>query len=895
MSLFEDQLAQLSRRPAWLLKLYPDYCANEFGVSPCTAAGTPCYFTYPTCKDKAHYLKTVKEYAFCEKDGLWLKDALPYIKSISFNSMELDPKDMRTTRANLTINLYDDLPHYFANPDKADSNIETAGSFWKNWLARNPNYFRRLAELHLAFKCDPLLVAQLLDNAGMSTVYPDGRIGQTFSSSGEWLEGITIKYYLPGNNSSCQFALELYTTSNGLPDTLLMTSEAMTFLEPAPSPNGTPREVYIPMQYQMPAGLLAFAIKPLDNKSGGVRISGYNPFTGGNYVIKDNWTHVWSADASKDLYFKIFTRPLESKLYFRGVMEKIEQKQNEVVLTIKDLLKNLDADSHYKQSDNVVSAMAYTGGNYLNVYYGHELPAYGVLCSESGKYIKYSGITGPDDYGNWTLTNCQYSFGSSGTIESGEKLQQHLVYARDDNGMADGLTADMILLDLLCNRAGIEPQYIAVTDSGATLMGGISGSDTTISVSDGSLLPDQGVIKIDDEFIIYGSKCGNVLDIQGGASIPIFYYHKRGAFRTAADSHSAGAKVYIPTITRECLAWLNGCLFRADIGEPEKIQELVNQICQQALLQLWQNENGEIQFQELAPPRPDESIETLDDDAHLVENSIEVIDDPGLQHSRILVFYSPTEANPGDAPDKYQALLEEIDADIEGVNWLNETKPDIIYANWIYRHDEALALASRLLALSREGILEVGFKLEMKDLETEIGGFIYLNTARLVDADGNNKLGCYEIVSKKPVSSGKYQLQVMRFNFLGTTGLIGPENPTLYSAIDNDDTIIVIQLTDSSYANNHFADAGQIRIEDEKISYTAKSYDAGTLRLTLTNCTRGALGTTPVAHDADVDVLLLFAGSSATASSRWAWIGDSDNELDGDGNGTNETQGYVIW
>jgi len=155
-----------------------------------------------------------------------------------------------------------------------------------------------------------LLASQTQSNAGTPAAYPNGRIGQTFLSNGEWLEGITIKAALTGNFSSCQFALELYTTSAGLPSSLLMTSRTMTFVEPNPSPNGTPREVYIPMQYQMPAGTLAFAVKPVGGDVGFlfIQYSTTDLYSGGTYIYRDNFSpYSWHIRSDRDLYFKIYT------------------------------------------------------------------------------------------------------------------------------------------------------------------------------------------------------------------------------------------------------------------------------------------------------------------------------------------------------------------------------------------------------------------------------------------------------------------------------------------------------------------------------------------------------------------------------------------------------------
>jgi hypothetical protein len=740
---FGDELARLSRRPAWMLVIYPDYCANQFGVSPCAAAGTPCYFTYPTCRDRAHYSKSAKEYRFCEQSGAWLKDALPYIKSLQYNSMELDPKTFKTTRANLTVTLVDDAPHCFANPDKLDSNLESAGSFWKNWLARNPNYFRRRAELYLCFDAE------------------------------------------------------------------------------------------------------------------------------------------------------------ERRLYFRGGMEKFELKPGEAVLAIKDLLKSLDAESHSKQSDKVALAYAYAGGGQLYLYYGNELPASGIIQSceagSGGKYVKYSGLSGPDSLGVWTLSNASFCFGSGGTINAGDAVKQRLVYGRDNYGLANGLTADMIMLDLLCTRAGVGPEFIAVVDSGAALATGISNSNAGIPISDGSLAPDQGVIKIDNEFIIYGSKTGNILNVGGNPSIPIFYGHERGAFGSASSAHDAGAKVQLPTITREGLAWLNNNLFRANISDPVKIQDLFNQICEQSLVQAWQNESGQIEFRQIAPPSPDSVVQTLADKDSIIEDSLQIIDDPDLQNTRVLIFYNPLEANPGNDPAKYQDLLMETDAAIEDAAYLNAQKPKTIYANWIYRSDEAAALAGRLLALTRAGALQAKFKVELKDSGIEIGRFVKLDSKQVVDETGANQTGYFEIISKKPASAGKFSLAALRFGFEGLFGMIGPENPPLKNAIDAQAAVIDLQLRAGAFLNEHFAESGQIEIGDEKISYVSKSYNAVTQVLTLNGCGRGILGTSRAAHSAGAAVRPLYNGASQAASNRWAWISDAANKLDADGDGVNETQGYVIW
>lgn len=58
------------REIAWALELDTDFCANTFGVAPCTATGVPCYNTFKTCKDQPNFIKTVKTYKFCSEGML---------------------------------------------------------------------------------------------------------------------------------------------------------------------------------------------------------------------------------------------------------------------------------------------------------------------------------------------------------------------------------------------------------------------------------------------------------------------------------------------------------------------------------------------------------------------------------------------------------------------------------------------------------------------------------------------------------------------------------------------------------------------------------------------------------------------------------------------------------
>lgn len=150
---YSTELNKISRRKIDLLILKMDYCTLTFGVLPCTASGTPCYNTYPTCTDG--YVKGSKDYKFIN-EGLPLSvvddyyGAKPYIKD--FNDLPTEIKEMDTVVKRLKINLYDEEDNDVGIDPYRDQRTNITGTFWKKFLTRNRNYKGRILELYEGFE-----------------------------------------------------------------------------------------------------------------------------------------------------------------------------------------------------------------------------------------------------------------------------------------------------------------------------------------------------------------------------------------------------------------------------------------------------------------------------------------------------------------------------------------------------------------------------------------------------------------------------------------------------------------------------------------------------------------------------------------------------------------------
>jgi hypothetical protein len=151
MGAYEDALASVSRTPIDVCVVTLDWCANAFGVAPCTATGTPCYNTFPTCKDKANYSRTTKDYTFSTFGAPlpYRTGERPYITEIDYLPTQIDTT--LTVSGRLKVYLTDEPDTDVGIDPYVSQRSSVQGSFIKKWLARNPNYKGRMVKVYKGF------------------------------------------------------------------------------------------------------------------------------------------------------------------------------------------------------------------------------------------------------------------------------------------------------------------------------------------------------------------------------------------------------------------------------------------------------------------------------------------------------------------------------------------------------------------------------------------------------------------------------------------------------------------------------------------------------------------------------------------------------------------------
>ena len=153
-----------------ILELDLDKCENTYSIAPCTAAlaaGQECYNSYPTCQDKANYVKGTKTWKFCNAgaDIPAGEQIRPYIepKGIATAATEISLEKGLAPRAKVTVRLADEPSSDIeADPYHATRPAEAQGSFFSRFMARNRNYAGRFARLKTAYFTDGWDVAELV-------------------------------------------------------------------------------------------------------------------------------------------------------------------------------------------------------------------------------------------------------------------------------------------------------------------------------------------------------------------------------------------------------------------------------------------------------------------------------------------------------------------------------------------------------------------------------------------------------------------------------------------------------------------------------------------------------------------------------------------------------------
>jgi len=139
VSNYTDAVGQISRKPVSLVVISCKRCSLVYGVGACTAAASDeCYNTWMTCQDRVNFAIEDYDLKFSSVSAAVVNQARPYVKTVTQLPTKLAEK--LTVKARVKITMLDEESDDLGIDPYVNNRASVQGSYWKKFIARNPNY-----------------------------------------------------------------------------------------------------------------------------------------------------------------------------------------------------------------------------------------------------------------------------------------------------------------------------------------------------------------------------------------------------------------------------------------------------------------------------------------------------------------------------------------------------------------------------------------------------------------------------------------------------------------------------------------------------------------------------------------------------------------------------------
>ena len=782
MTTFAENQARIARSPTCVVRLIMDTCANTFSVGACAADGVPCYYTYPTCKDPDNYSKTTRNYDFCLNRGWRIPGLMPLIAALQQWTTSIKPDQAITRAGTLRISMLDDSPLPWANPDKPTNyqNRETGGSWWRNFLARNPNYADRPAEIWQGFSNLVWPIGYRRTFRGLISALELGEAGCDIELI-DFLKKLEAK--VPTRESSTN-----KLTANYLSGATMSVADVTEFPE-----SGTVR---IQDDRASTYEYVSYTGRNLDGKYLTGCVAGrYGTSKGTRAVGCPVRSMACFADPATGEGIPA-DRAFLDLLVTCGGISALDIGTRDQAITLSSAC---DADDATLNINGQVFSLPGSG----IVRIGDELV---IFQDRSGgaNFTIFSSVGPSELSAPLSLTNRNYwwfRINANPGAEAIDRLSFWLSRAagvtgylyislfEDTSGHPGSIldqTFGTIYVNTLSDEMG---QYYIYKHHALT-----PGAYYWIRIATSAL---TGNVYI--EYVNTGAPqgqfaCSSTPNYQAGTwtwcngscefiaeridtTPPKLLNCLRGQYGTTAAGHPAGSEVLITDFSDEVRTWLAPCLYRRFVGSPTPVHELVTELRQATLGRIWQGEDSKIHFKAAPRPLVLPGVKLIED-KDIINRSLQLEQNEGARLTRITTHYnSLNPEDPGTAAEEYQEHYLRIEAFLEDPNYFGSIKDGEFFLPWIYQGLEARAAADALLMRFRYGAPILNLQVELKDAaDIFVGDFLQIATDLVIDEQAVTRLILYEITSKRQVriGSNEWDLTVLAFaSGMGGGGMTG--------------------------------------------------------------------------------------------------------------------------
>jgi hypothetical protein len=249
----------------------------------------------------------------------------------------------------------------------------------------------------------------------------------------------------------------------------------------------------------------------------------------------------------------------------------------------------------------------------------------------------------------------------------------------------------------------------------------------------------------------------------------------------------------IDALEAERVNWGQGMTVKRILTESASAEDLLEELRDVTMLQLWTTEDQRVSGRFLAPPLPGDSVASItDNDLQMMQTG--VVDDDESRLTRItLAFDFPVDdpdADPETVED-YNQLLIRIAGDAEDVRNYGDEKNKTIKSEWISSSNVASLASARMLGRFRSGERNVKFRLHIQKASSiRVGDYFTLTSKILQDAWGVNADARQMLtLSRKPVADELVEFEALDTDFLKRAAYWAPDTGAGSAQYDYDTTV----------------------------------------------------------------------------------------------------------
>lgn len=350
----------------------------------------------------------------------------------------------------------------------------------------------------------------------------------------------------------------------------------------------------------------------------------------------------------------------------------------------------------------------------------------GVLTDAVTRSYVITGFSGPDSSGKVTLrgkdilTRAEDSKAQAPNANTG-KISSAIA-AGDTIPDSPPYTVTLTpagIGDLEYSASGtcrIKKEIFTFTRSGDVLT-------LTARAQQGSEASDHAINEVVQECLVYTSQnCSNILYdlLNVYAGIPASYLDKAN-WDIEQAAHLTN-------------------LYSTTISEPTSVSKLISEMCEQMYFLTWWDERASLVKLRALRAAVDDVVTDLDDDNHLIENSISWTDNPDELVTQVWVFHGQINPTVKLEQESNYATAEVVgDFDAEGADRNDTKRIRKVFSRWIdaagtsAANDLATSIINRYSTLPRT----CSFTLDAKDGDLWLADFIRVQNRLNVDIFGN--------------------------------------------------------------------------------------------------------------------------------------------------------------